>query len=514
MGSEYIASIRDLQWDTPRPVILVHGDVDGMVTACIFLRGSKDDAEVRFTGARRLSGDLQALSNRIQEDLPVSEVLIGNVPVRPPAIGAVRQILAADVPVTWVDHHATRQPLLDEVNSLKGMTFLHDAEMEAPPSSLAARALELDDEAIDRLMSISNGKESEDEWVRDRHTLLAAQIGHGQPAVVHRVAGGEDLCDEDRETIELHLKREAAADALVDQEEHPGVDLDPVKLVIIDGREQDVGYLPRRVEARYPDVGIRCIIPDDSTLMVTSAERSWDLVRLLRGLPWPDGIFVGGRPYHARIDPGDLGIDAVLEVIKDVSAWPEDISAAAARQPRNKRNARNKRPKAPRGGGSPKPRAESAPGPIQPRGFFEQMVEQRLLADLLLDAWRNDERIEVLRAGSDDAGFTMILESFGIIRHTALVCTMADARLPDVPVALALADKPEGCVIWAEVENDPQGIRLIYHWLGSDPGRPIIPLGDFKRIGGDRGPASAVLVPRGKFTHVPSIHALSKRLFD
>ena len=171
MDNDAFVSIRDMQWEQPKPVIFVHGDVDGMVTACIFLRARGGDAELRFTGARRIAGDLQALAERIQGGLQVSEVLIGNVPVRPPAVGAVRQLLATDISVTWVDHHNTRQPLLDEIAAFEGVNFLHDAE-EAHPSHLAARVLELEDPHIDRLIQIPEGAESDDDWVQSCHTLF------------------------------------------------------------------------------------------------------------------------------------------------------------------------------------------------------------------------------------------------------------------------------------------------------------------------------------------------------
>jgi len=515
MDHDAFVSIRDLQWEQPKPVIFVHGDVDGMVTACVFLRAKGQEAELRFTGARRIAGDLQALAERIGEGLSVSEVLIGNVPVRPPAIGAVRQILGTDVPVTWVDHHNTRQPLLDEVAELSGVTFLHDLE-EEQPSCLAARVLELEDDHVSRLTQIPDGGKSEDEWIHSCHTLLSSLIGRGRADILKRLAESEDLTDEDRELIDQHRAREDAADTLVSGTEHALHAIGNYHLVVIDGRGHDVGFLPRRVDARFPDVELRVMVPDDQTVMVTTNERNRDLVRLLRALPWPSGVFVGGRSYQARIDPGPTSMDVVLDILRDPSSWPSNIDAAAQRPPRERRPSGGKgRPPKQKWGGWNEPRLDAGDDPrrMWRRGFFERMLEQRLTADLMETAWRQGKRIDVLRAEADDAGYTLLMDSDAASRHVAVFCSPKGAEIRHVPVPASLAERPEGCLVWVEVDDDkaPQRIEPDYLWYGDTPGYALPPLDDLRSVKG--GHDTFYLLPRDRFTRAGSVKNLAERLF-
>ncbi len=513
MEHDAFVSIRDLQWEQPRPVIFVHGDIDGMVTACIFLRAKGGDAELRFTGARRIAGDLQALAERIQAGLSVSEVLIGNVPVRPPAIGAVRQLLATDTGVTWVDHHNTRQPLLDEVGELSGVSFLHDPE-EARPPCLATRVLQIEDPHVDRLLGIPEGKESDDDWVRSCHTLLASLIGRGRADVLRRVADSDELTDEDRTLIAEHVARETAADALVFEQEHVLHEIGPHKLVILDGRGQDVGFLPRRVESRYPDVALRVMVPDDSTVMVTTNERGRDLVRLLRALPWPAGVFVGGRSYQARIDPGPTSVDVVLDILRDGSSWPQNIDAAATRPPRERRSAPARAPKQKWGAWTePDLPAGDDPRRMWRRGFFERMLEQRVVADLMEEAWRRGKRIDVLRAEADDAGYTLLMDSDQASRHVAIFSAPRGADVPHVPVPSTLADRPEGCLVWVEIDDAkaPDRLELRYLWYGDTPGYSLPPLDELRSVRG--GDEQFQLLPRDRFERVGSTGALLEKLF-
>ncbi len=507
MERDTFVAIRDLTWSTSKPVIFVHGDVDGMLAACVFLRGRGGEAEVRFTGARRLARDLQALADAIADGLPVQEVLIGNVPVRPAAIGAVRQILAAGAPVTWVDHHTTRQNLLDEVGALDGLTFLHDAELEGPPSQLAARAIELEPENVERLLGIAGSAEAEDSWLKDRHSLLSAQIGRCQVDILRRLAADEELTDEDRKTVLAHRAREAAADALVFETEHPRHEFGGCSLVIVDGRGQDVGFLPRRVESRFEDVDLRVIVPDEQTVLLTSSDRSRDLVRLLRALPWPAGVFVGGRPHHARIDPGTAGMDAVMAILSDGASWPADVAAAAARPPREPRGARPQKPWRDGGGRGGRPRSVGST-----RGFFEQVVEQRFLADLSETVWRAGEEMAVFRGESTGSAGALVLELDGVARRVALFCTSSGAQVSQLPVPATLVDMPDACVVWAQApERNRDRLAPRYRRFGHDPAQPLPAIDDLPTT--PPGQGSARLLPASRLTSVRSIQALSDKLF-
>ena len=482
--------IRDLSWTDPRPVIFVHGDVDGMVTACVLLNSRGADTEVRFSGARRIAGDLQALAERVGEGLPVSEVLIGNVPVRPATIGAVRQLVGRDVPVVWVDHHSTRQNLLEEVGAIDGVTFLHDAESEDPPSSLAARVTESAEPHVQRLLSVSRGADSDDEWVRDRNVLLSSLIGRGDADTLRRLATEDELSDGDREAIRDHIARESAADEFVNEVEHPIHEIAGLKIVVLDARGREVGYLPRRVEARFGDLDLRVIAPDEETIVVTSSDRSRDLVRLLRALPWPTGTFVGGRPHQARITPGPTRIDTALDILGDAASWPTNIDAVASRQPRGD-GGRGRRRQPPRMDDSGVART-----------FFERVVEQRVIADLMEVALQNESPLEIYRGGEAGGCGLFVFTTGKISRHVALYCSRATANVDSAPVPPRVLNTRDGCLVWALAAEDPDDgwLDVSFRWFGRAPGQ--------------RPPgAGGRFLPSDRFTPVRTIDGLVERLF-
>ena len=430
--------------------------------------------------------------------------MIGNVPVRPAAIGAVRSILAAGVPVVWVDHHTTRQNLLDEVDSLDRLTFLHDAELDTPPSTLAARVLGTEESHVNRLIEIGAGADSDDDWLSDCHALLCAQIGRCSPDILRRLALDGELSDEDRELIRAHHAREEAADELIERTEHPHLDIGGRALVVIDARGRDVGFLPRRVEARFGDVDLRVIVPDEQTVLLTAADRSRDLVRLLRSLPWPAGVYVGGRPHHARIDPGAAGVTAIMDILTDPRSWPSDIDAASARPPRESRRPRQRR----RSCEDP-PAWKPARPQLRERNFLERVAEQRFTADVTEEVWRSGGTVTVYRGDAARAGGALVLESGGCLRRVALVCTGDDESATHLPVPGDLTDLPDAAVVWAEVDAGRDRVKVTYRWFGDEPGSPLPRLESFPAA----EDAAARLVPADEFAPVRSVPVLVDRLF-
>ena len=496
MEREHQVSIRALEWDDPRPVIFIHGDVDGMIAACLFVRSRGDQAIIRFTGARRLAGDLQALNERVSEGLGVSEVLLGNVPVRPASIGAIRQAVAQEIPVVWVDHHSTRQDLLDEVSAIEGVSFLHDSEVEGPPSSLAARICELADPHTERLLQVAQGGDAEDPWIKDRHTLLSAFIGRGDPDTLRRLALQDDLAEEDQEVIRAHVEREAAADEFVNEVEHPTHDIQGHSMVLLDARGRDVGYLPRRVEARYPDAALRALAVDENTVLVTSAEKGRDLLRLLRSLPWTGGVYVGGRPHQVRITPGDLGMDAALAILCDSNSWPQGLEAPPPKSGRNQQSSR-------RGGGSRRAPAVQSGG----RSFFSQVVEQRVISDLLEEALRDDHHLEVFRGEGNSACATFVLVSGSAVRHVSIFCSRVNAAVDSIPVDSSVLRVNGGCAIWARAEANPEDgyLDVVYGWFGREPGR--------RPPSADGGRGGQAAIPQRRFDRISTPDELAEALF-
>jgi hypothetical protein len=106
--------------------------------------------------------------------------------------------------------------------------------------------------------------------------------------------------------------------------------------------------------------------------------------------------------------------------------------------------------------------------------YRESIVEHLFIGSLLRHFWRKEIfDVEVLKPQVDDAGYDLVLESNGVIRHVQLKAKV-EGSTTSVPVNIRLADeKRSGCVV-AVVHDptfDPGSFR--YGWFGSPPGLPL-----------------------------------------
>src|ERR1700745_1225164 len=113
----------------------------------------------------------------------------------------------------------------------------------------------------------------------------------------------------------------------------------------------------------------------------------------------------------------------------------------------------------------------------QDSSLREQALGHRFLAELLSLMWRDGRRdIEVLKREVDRAGYDIVLEANGIIRHVQLKSSFIGSKVRDVSVNTKLLAKPGGCVTWLEFDPDTLAIRK-YLWFGGSPGSALPGLG-------------------------------------
>ena len=77
--------------------------------------------------------------------------------------------------------------------------------------------------------------------------------------------------------------------------------------------------------------------------------------------------------------------------------------------------------------------------------------------------------IEVLKSEVDRAGYDIVLEANGIIRHVQLKSSFIGSKVREVSVSTRLLAKPGDCVIWLEFDADTQAIEK-YLWFGGSAG--------------------------------------------
>ncbi len=139
-------------------------------------------------------------------------------------------------------------------------------------------------------------------------------------------------------------------------------------------------------------------------------------------------------------------------------------------------------------------------------GLREKVIEHLFVGDLLRCLWRKGVRdIEVLRAEVDRAGYDLVLEVGGVMRHVQFKASYRGAKTANVGIHTDLARKPGGCVIWIWFDPDTMDLGPLL-WFGGEPGQPLPPLGE--RLGrhtkGDR---------TGKKAERPKIRVIGKGQF-
>jgi hypothetical protein len=157
--------------------------------------------------------------------------------------------------------------------------------------------------------------------------------------------------------------------------------------------------------------------------------------------------------------------------------------------------------------------------------FYEKMVEHVFISEILQEAWyRYKKIVDVLRSEVDNSGYDVVLECNGVTRHIQLKTSHPGAKRGYLNVNVALAEKPNGCVIWLFREKDPNAFRvkLRYRFFGNGPNQPLPPLESYKTGKHSKGNSQGVklerpaikLVPRGAFRKVEDTNELLKVLFE
>jgi hypothetical protein len=108
----------------------------------------------------------------------------------------------------------------------------------------------------------------------------------------------------------------------------------------------------------------------------------------------------------------------------------------------------------------------------------EKVLEHLFVGDLLRCLWRLGRRdIELLRAEVDYAGYDLVLECNGCVRHIQLKSSHRNSAAKTINAHMALTKKPSACIIW--IRFDPSTLELgPFLWFGAEPGHPVSQLGD------------------------------------
>ena len=153
--------------------------------------------------------------------------------------------------------------------------------------------------------------------------------------------------------------------------------------------------------------------------------------------------------------------------------------------------------------------------------FREKLIEHLLVGELLKRSWeRGDCSIEISRPEVDRAGYDLIAECNGHVRHIQMKGAYRGSKTASQKVQPSLAEKPSGCVLW--VFFDQESFELgPFFYLGGKPGGKLPDLDSFKTAKHTKGNAQGVkaekpnhrVINKGEFTRIDSIEDLWHHLF-
>ncbi len=148
----------------------------------------------------------------------------------------------------------------------------------------------------------------------------------------------------------------------------------------------------------------------------------------------------------------------------------------------------------------------------------EKIIEHVFVGEALRALWRRGVfDVEVLRSEFDAHGYDLVMVWGKVVRHIQLKTGVSN-KPERVSVASALTEKPSGCVIWIQIDDDLNMKRFL--WFGAGPGEPLTALGDrlAKRIArnkeGVRPSRERHRIVRGSlFNPVDTLDELLEKLF-
>ena len=153
--------------------------------------------------------------------------------------------------------------------------------------------------------------------------------------------------------------------------------------------------------------------------------------------------------------------------------------------------------------------------------YREVLIEHLFAGEVMRHLWlRGNIRIETLKPQVDDAGYDIMFEANGVVRHVQLKSSHSESTTGDVKVSLHLGKKPSGCVIW--VWFDPNTLCLgPFLWFGAAPGLPLPDISTFKVAKHAKGNAQGIklerpnvrVIPKSRFESIATIGELVIKLF-
>jgi hypothetical protein len=149
--------------------------------------------------------------------------------------------------------------------------------------------------------------------------------------------------------------------------------------------------------------------------------------------------------------------------------------------------------------------------------YREAMLEHLLVGELMRYLW--PKPLEVCKPQVDAAGYDLIMQSDGVLRHVQLKTSVLTAATASVNLQVELWKRQGGCVIWTRFDPDTLELKEFW-WLGG-PQQPFPALESLEmarhtkaNADGEKGYRPSLRkVQKGCFKRVPSVAELVEHLF-
>lgn len=153
--------------------------------------------------------------------------------------------------------------------------------------------------------------------------------------------------------------------------------------------------------------------------------------------------------------------------------------------------------------------------------YREKLIEHLFVGELLKHSWLKDGcSLEVAKPEVDNAGYDIIAEAHGIVRHIQLKTSVIGGSTASQKVHVKLSDKPSGCVLW--IYFDEKTLLLgPFLYFGAEPGEPLPSLSGFSVAKHTKGNKDGVkaerpairVIPKRQFQVLASVEGVYKQLF-
>jgi hypothetical protein len=153
--------------------------------------------------------------------------------------------------------------------------------------------------------------------------------------------------------------------------------------------------------------------------------------------------------------------------------------------------------------------------------FREKLIEHLFIGELLKLSWKSSNcTLEVASPEVDNAGYDVIAEDNGIVRHIQLKASYIGGRTANQKVHTRLSDKPSGCVLWIYFNEDTLELGP-FLFFGAQPGERLPALDGLKvakHTKGDQDGFKAErpnirVLPKGKFRKIECVDEVYAALF-